>query len=415
LTEHKKQDLVDHLFRHQFGKMVAILTRIFGLTNLETIEDAVQDTFVSALKNWRKKIPDNPEAWLTQAAKNRTIDLLRKIKADTNRETTFESGAAAIRLNDMFLEHEIEDSQLRMIFTACHPNLKPIEQIVFALKSISGFSTKEISSALLVKEATIKKRLLRARQSIKANNISFSLPEDEIISNRIQSVLNVIYLIFNEGFHSGKKDILIRKDLCGEAIRLCKLLLKKVRYRNGSSYSLFALLCIHAARLESKVNEANELVDIENQDRSKWYMPLVDLGSNALMTSYEYNDQSSYAIEAAIALEHLKAKSFSDTNWRKIVELYHSLYELYPSENILLNKAIVHLQLKELDICKQLLDSFEAQSLEQRAYLYHATLAKYFIAIDNIIEAKSQYEIAYQLTNNNIEKQYLLKQIKSLN
>ena len=230
-----QEKVIDYLFRHQYGKMVAIFTRVFGLSNLETIEDAVQDTFIQAVHTWKDKLPENPEAWLTQAAKNRIIDLFRKVKADTTRIKQLESGPSAISLNDLFLDHEIEDSELRMIFIACHPSLNPKDQIAFALKTISGFSGKEIAAALLNKEETIKKRLARARKSIQENNIKFDFPSASEVSQRLDNVLQVIYLIFNEGFHSNRTDIVIRKELCGEAIRLCKIVMKKEALRKDSA------------------------------------------------------------------------------------------------------------------------------------------------------------------------------------
>jgi len=170
--------LIDHLFRHQYGKMVSVLTRIFGLSHLEMIEDAVQDTFASALLKWRTKLPENPEAWLTLAAKNRAIDLLRKTKAEDNRIQHLQTGPSAMVLSDLFLDHEIEDSQLRMIFTACHPLLNPKDQMAFALKTVSGFNTREIASALLTKEESIKKRLSRARKDIQKHQITFDFPDN---------------------------------------------------------------------------------------------------------------------------------------------------------------------------------------------------------------------------------------------
>jgi len=166
-----EQKIVDHLFRHQYGKMVAILANFFGLSHLEMIEDAVQDTFVKATLKWQESIPENPEAWLMQAAKNRVIDLIRQLQAEKKRFTKIASGPAAIQINEIFLDHEIEDSQLRMIFVACHPALSPEEQIAFALKTISGFSMKEIATALLLKDETIKKRLCRARRAIAEQGI----------------------------------------------------------------------------------------------------------------------------------------------------------------------------------------------------------------------------------------------------
>ena len=223
----KHPKLVDHLFRHHYGKMVSILTRIFGLSNIEIIEDAIQDTFAQALLKWRTQLPENPEAWLTRAAKNRAIDLLRRIKTSQKRFEAVASGSSAIHLDELFLDHEIEDSQLRMIFVACHPSLDIKEQIAFSLKTISGFNTREIASALLINEDTISKRLSRARKKISDNAISFSFPGPKEMPQRMDSVMHVIYLTFNEGFHSNNKEVLVRKDLCGEAIRLCKLLMKK--------------------------------------------------------------------------------------------------------------------------------------------------------------------------------------------
>ena len=188
--------MVDHLFRHHYGKMVAILTRFFGLSHIETIEDAIQDTFIKATLQWRKQQPDNPEAWLTKVAKNRTIDLLRSIKAEKNRVDKMTTGAASLQINELFLDHEIEDSQLRMIFVACHPSLKPKDQIAFALKTISGFNTKEIAASLLTNEKTIAKRIQRAIKTIINNGIQFVFPAPKQLDRRLNRVMEVIYLTF---------------------------------------------------------------------------------------------------------------------------------------------------------------------------------------------------------------------------
>lgn len=401
--------IVDHLFRHHYGKMVAILTRFFGLSNIETIEDAVQDTFIKASLQWRKQLPDNPEAWLTKVAKNRTIDLLRSIKAEKNRIDKIATGTSSILLNDLFLDHEIEDSQLRMIFVACHPRLKPKEQIAFALKTISGFSTREIAAALLTKEDTIAKRLNRARQTIVKNNIQFDFPPPNEVQDRLSRVMEVVYLTFNEGFHSTNKEKLIREDLCGEAIRLCKLLLKKEKFRSGSVYALFALLCFHASRLESKTNTANEIVDIRAQDRSKWYFPLIQMGNGAMNKAMEYEDISIYHYEAAIAAEHIKAKTFVDTNWEKILNWYIELQKLQPSTLNLLNIAIVNLQLHNFDSVKDILDKLPISDLEQREYLYYGCYAEYFVKRGDASLAISYLDKAILKTSNSLEKAYLQK------
>lgn len=409
--EHK---IVDHLFRHHYGKMVAILTRFFGLSHIETIEDAVQDTFIKATLQWRTQLPDNPEAWLTKVAKNRTIDLLRSIKAEKNRFQKVTSGVSSIQLNDLFLDHEIEDSQLRMIFVACHPSLKPKEQIAFALKTISGFSTKEIAAALLTKEDTIAKRLSRAKKSITVNNIAFDFPPPKELQNRLERVMEVIYLTFNEGYHSTNTEKLVREDLCGEAIRLCKLLLKKEKLRSGSLYALFALLCFHASRLESKTNALNEIVDIREQDRSKWHFPLIEIANRAMTKSSYYDDFSIYHYEAAIAFEHVKAKTFEETNWKNILRWYSKLHELQPTSFTLLNIAIVNLQLNELNTAKKVLEELGINDLGQRQYLYFGSYAEYYLKQGERDLAKSYFEKAISKTSNSLEKEYLRKKVERL-
>jgi RNA polymerase sigma-70 factor (ECF subfamily) len=403
------QRIVDHLFRHQYGKMVAILSRIFGLSHLELIEDAVQDTFVKATLQWRSTVPDNPEAWLTQAAKNRVIDLIRQINAQRKRQQKITPGAIALEISEFFLDHEIEDSQLRMIFVAGHPAFSREEQIAFALKTISGFSMKEIAAALLLKEETIKKRLSRARQKIKQQQVKLAYPHPEEIESRMSVVLQVIYLIFNEGFHSTKPDLLISKDLCGEALRLCKLLLVKEHFRRGSLYALFALCCFHASRLETKINTANEIVDLQYQDRTQWYKPLIVLGNQAMQKSFEYEERSVYHYEAAIAAEHLKANRFEDTDWPSILDLYQQLYELHPNDHVLLSMATIHLQTNQPEQAKSLLDRISSNNLNQREYLLHGGYAEYYTKTGDTKTALLEFDKAILSCSNDMEKAYLKK------
>ncbi len=404
-----EQKIVDHLFRHQYGKMVSVLTRIFGLAHLETIEDAVQDTFVKAMLTWRNQLPDNPEAWLTQAAKNRVIDLFRKLQTDQKRIPKIDSGPSVIALREMFLDTEIEDSQLRMIFTACHPALNPKDQLSFSLKTISGFSSREIASALLLKEETIKKRLHRARKAIREKSLSFEIPQGDQLPQRLHRVLEVLYLIFNEGFHSSRKDQLVRKELCGEAMRLCKMLLKNEFTNKTNTYALFALMCFQAARLDTKTNEHNELIDIKNQDRTKWFLPLIQLGNRAMSRAVETDEFTLYHYEAAIAAEHLKAPSFEQTDWDKILHWYDQLYALQSSPFILMNKSIIQLQQKKYDAAYALLQAIVPGELEQRAYLYYGTCAEYFSLKGQTNKAIDYFDKAIASVKNESEKQYLIK------
>ena len=405
---------IDHLFRHHSGKMVSVLTRIFGLSNLEIIEDAIQDTFLKASIQWRTKQPDNPEAWLTQAAKNRVLDIFRKLKAEQKHFPEIKSGIEAIAINELFLDSEIEDAQLRMIFTACHPSLDPKDRISFALKTISGFSTKEIASALLIKEETVKKRLSRARKTIQKKELSFKIPQGKQLPLRIESVLEVLYLIFNEGFHSNKKEVLIRKELCGEAMRLCKSLLKNKQTNISASYALFALMCFHATRLDAKINIENELLDLKNQDRNKWSFPLIQLGNAMMNKAVENNEFSSYHYEAAIIAEHIKAPNFKQTDWNKILQWYQYLYKLQPTNSHLLSMAVVCLQSENYVKANYYFEQINPEDLEQRSYLFYGAKSDYFLAIKNKKEALKYIDIALEKVTNGLEKEFLEKKKQKL-
>ena len=406
--------IIDHLFRHHYGKMVSILVKVFGLPHLQIIEDAVQDTFYKAVLSWRTKQPENPEAWLTKSARNRVIDILRKINADSKREQKVFSGTTTIAIQELFNEHEIEDSQLRMIFTACHPSIKPIDQIAFALKTISGFSTKEIASALLAKEETVKKRLSRARKKIVEESIAFSIPEGDEIDTRINRVHEVLYLIFNEGYHSNKESELVRKDLVLEAIRLCKLLVNKKIKHNTTSCAVLALMLFHTAKIEAKISDRGELINLEEQDRSLWNAKYIFLGNSYMNQAVSTEIFTSYHYEAAIIAEHLKAKNFESTDWNVILMWYKRLLILHPTSAIQLNIAIVYLQLKNLEEAFTILTEIDEKLLGQRAYIFHATWAEYLLIIGEKSSAIERYQQAIQQVNNQLELEFLKKKLQRL-
>ncbi len=386
--------------------MVAILSKIFGPSHLELIEDAIQDTFIKAALKWRTELPNNPEAWLTQAAKNRTIDLFRQISAQKEQKNKMIHGSATLELNDFFLDHEVADSQLRMIFLACHPSFKKEEQIVFALKCISGFSLREIAAALLQKEETIKKRIARTRKKIKEQELNLDYPSPTEIHNRLSGVLQIIYLIFNEGFHSTKEHALVDRDLCGEALRLCKHLLQKKSLRSGSVYALFSLLCFHASRLDAKTS-GQKVIDLRQQDRTQWYQPLINLGQEAFEKAFQFPDQSIYHVEAAIAREHIMAESFERTNWSNILTLYEEMYALMPTTSVLLSLVAVHIQMQQLDQAEEMLKKIDAEKLEKRKYLYHASYFEIYQKQKRLKKALHEIDKAISLCPNQMEKDHL--------
>ncbi|WP_299364766.1 sigma-70 family RNA polymerase sigma factor [Winogradskyella sp.] len=409
-----EQKDIDHLFRHHSGKMVSVLTRIFGLKHLDIIQDAVQDTFIKASISWRKEIPKHPEAWLTKAAKNRVVDIFRSLNTQRTHHSSIKRGTDAIAINELFLDSEIEDAQLRMIFTACHPKLDPRDRISFALKTVSGFSIKEISTALLTKEETIKKRLSRARKTIQNADIQFHIPRGKALHVRLESVMEVLYLIFNEGFHSNNKEQLIREDLCREAMRLCQLLLKREQTRTPETYALFALMCFHSARLKAKIGMNNEILDLKQQDRSLWHFPLIELGNTMMYKAVDTDAFSCYHYEAAIAAEHLRAKSFEDTDWNKILQWYEALNQLQPMSIYLLTIAVICVQIKQYNRAESYFQQINPDELEQRKYLFYAAKSDFYSERGNLELALKYLEIALESVNNTSEKDYLKKKYSLL-
>src|SRR6185312_15086391 len=257
--------LVDHLFRQEAGRMVAILTRLFGIHNLELAEDILQDTLQQALKDWSLGgIPGNPPGWLMVVARRKAINAIKREKfygsfAPDMDALLKSEWTAAYAIDNIFLEDEIKDSQLRMMFTCCHPALPPEAQIALTLKTLCGFSIPEIGTALLTSEANISKRLYRAKEKIRSEQIGFSVPSGKELIERLDSVLLVIYLLFNEGYNSASDRLTIRKDLCLEAMRLARLLMDTDLIRGYSSvYALLALMCFHAARFDARMDSNNE-------------------------------------------------------------------------------------------------------------------------------------------------------------
>ena len=405
--------IIDHLFRSEYGKMVSSLTRIFGVSNLEMVEDAVQDSFQKALTNWESNgIPDIPEAWLRTVAKNRVIDLLRKTNSAKEVDLKTMTGAHAIAINEVFSDHEIEDNQLRLLFTICHPSLKIQDQIIFALKTFSGFSRKEIASALLKSEENIKKSLTRARKNVFENNIAFEVPVASELLDRIKNVHLVLYLLFNEGFHSAGKDQLIRKDLVAEAMRLNELLI--TRYNDEISKALMALMCFHAARIDSKVSENNQLILLEAQDRSKWNYNLILKGHQYMTEAVVSGNYSRFHWEAAIAGEYVSNSKFDDIAWDKLIIYYSNLLALVPSAINQLNLCAIYLQIGNLEQSSALFESINIDDMKGRSYLYYSVGSEIWLKKKQIDKAQEFLESALLAVENKLESDLILAKLEKL-
>jgi len=409
--------LLDHLFRRSYAKYLAILVKHFGPDKLELLEDALQDTFAHATHAWREQLPERPEAWLTTAAKRRTIDLLRRYSATTarhKRASTDQPLSATVE--QLFLASEVADAELRMIFTVCHPSLKPQDQLAFALRCVSGFSGSEIASALLLKPDTVKKRLTRARATIRKRNIRFEVPTGSTLAKRMPRVLEVLYLIFNEGFHSASRERVVREELCGEAMRMCQQLLQATAIQDatGALTALMALMCFHAARLAAKVDDDGQLIDLKHQDRSKWHLPLVFRGNALMHEAVKRGSFSVYHYEAAIAAEHLRAESFAATDWTQIAGWYERLRTIAPSPMTDLSLAIVYIQNGNPVKSRQLLEGVELNALASRQYLYHGCWAEWHKAFGSSHDARQCLEKSLHAVVNEQERCYIQGKLDAL-
>lgn len=411
--------LVDHLFRYEAGKMIAVLTRLFGIHNLSMAEDVVQDAFVKAVQTWKfNALPENPSAWLMQVAKNKALDILRRKNLFDNYSKEFSKHIEEVSnefIDQVFLDTEIADSQLQLIFACCHPSLKEEDQIALTLKTISGFGVAEIAKALLTQEATIQKRLYRAKQFILKNNIQLEIPTGKDLLPRLETVYTVLYLIFNEGYNSTKADELIRKDLCAEAMRLCLLLSEHKAGGEPSTYALLSLMCFQASRFESRLDENSSIILLAQQDRSKWNKELINRGYYYLNHSSTGDHLTVYHVESAIAAEHCIAASFEQTNFERLLSLYDLLYEIKPTPVVQLNRAVVLSYTgRTAEAIEGVHEISNIQHFLQTQYMFNAVLGELYARNVQPQEAKAYFDTALKLTQSEAEKKLLREKLNAI-
>lgn len=413
--------LTEHLFRHESGKMVAILTKIFGIENLELSEDVVQETFVAAVQAWGLKgLPANPSAWLMQVAKNKTIDALRKNKfalqidfSDPEKQLLQSEYTLATQVEKFWQEDDIKDDLMRMMFACCHPELKPESQITLILKTLCGFSTAEIARAFISTEDTISKRIYRSKEFFRDRKIKPEFPALKELSNRTEAVLKTIYLIFNEGYNSSHSDELIRKDLLAQAMYLCKLLCDNPHTKTTQSFAAMALMYFHASRINSRISPEGEIILLDRQDRSRWDRQLVEAGNYWMNKAASGNSLSSYHIEAAVAYEHCAAQQFENTNWQRILAYYDLLIQIQPTAFVALNRiAVVYKLNGGAETLQQIQRSSFLKEWEKH-YIYYSLLGEIYSSTDTK-KAIANFEKAITLTQSEAEKRLLRRKIDGL-
>lgn len=411
--------VVDHLFRHEAGKMIATLTRILGFEHLQLAEDVVQDALLKAMQNWSfSGVPRNPSAWLMQVARNQALDTVRRqqnfrskeegIIAFFEQHSGSQTGPELVHFDD-----EIRDDQLRMIFACCHPELARESQVALTLKTLCGFGEEEIAAAFLTSTAAIAKRLVRARQRIREAEISLEIPAGNELSARLEAVLQTLYLLFNEGYKASHGDELIRRDLCDEAIRLTKLLVEHPTGNCPKTHALLSLMLLSGARLSARVDAEGNLLLLAEQDRSRWDKAMIQRGLAHLNQSAAGDEISEFHLQAGIAYCHCTALSYETTDWQRILTLYDILVETDRSPVVALNRAVAISRVRGPEAGLSALERISDRATLESYYLLHAVVAQFHFDLGHYREAAKHFERAQTLATVRSEQEFLAHRIRA--
>jgi RNA polymerase sigma factor (sigma-70 family) len=410
--------LVDHLYRHESGKLVAVLTRVFGTDNIELAEDVVQDSLVEAMKDWPYKgLPSDPSAWLYKVAKNKALNILNKEKYKRKYavEAAHQQGRWTHSSPDdhFFSKEQIQDDQLRMIFTSCHPSLSKDSQIALTLKTLCGFSISEIAHAFFTTDDTINKRLVRARQKIREARIPFEVPAAAEMEGRLEAVLETIYLVFNEGYSASSGDAIIRYELCEEAIRLAEMIALHPAIQNKSNvYATLALMLLNASRFASRMDKEGNIRTLAEQDRRLWNSSLMQKGFAYLEKSTESNVISTYHIMATISAYHCAAPDFESTDWKGILKLYDHLLFIDHSPLVKLNRSI---PLAKVEGAQKAIEELEQMKQDPSFTSYHllyATEGEFYFEMGDYSKAAEAFRKAIDYSPLQAERQLLQKKLE---
>jgi RNA polymerase sigma factor (sigma-70 family) len=412
-------DPYEHLFRRESGRMVATLTRIFGVHNLALAEDVVQDAFCRALEVWAfRGLPENPSAWLMATAKNRALDVLRRERTARTFAPELErfiqsEWTLAPAVEELFATHTIKDDLLRMMFSCCHPRLPEEAQVALVLHILCGFSIDEVANAFVSSHAAIEKRITRAKKMLAGSRYLFDVAAATEFSARLPAVQRALYLLFNEGYHGASPEMAVRVDLCHEAVRLAGLLLEHPLGQRPSSHALAALMYLDAARLPARVDPAGNLSSLFDQDRSLWNSPMIAEGQRLLDVSATGSDLTEYHVEAAIACVHATAHRAEETDWGRIVSLYDTLMTIRPSPVVALNRAIAIAQHQGP---KRGLEEIRgiagADRLAQYPF-YHAALGELELREGRHQIARDHFQAAVACARNPMERHFFEKRIEA--
>jgi RNA polymerase sigma-70 factor (ECF subfamily) len=409
--------VVEHLFRHEAGKMVAILTGIFGTEHLTLAEDVVQEALVRAMQTWPfYGIPQNPSAWIMRASRNLALDVVRREKVFREKEPEI------TRLMDrpgpspddvIFQEQEIADDRLRMMFVCCHPLVPMEDQVALALKTLCGFSIPEIAQAFLTTDAAIAKRLTRAKQKIRDAHIPFEIPAGEQLAERLDGVLQSLYLLFNEGYKASSGEKLVREDVCREAIRLTSLLAQHPAGNQPKTHALLALMLFNTARTASRVDEDGNLLRLQDQDRSQWDQAMIGRGMYHFAQSAAGEEITEYHLQAGVAACHCAAKDYESTDWSQILLLYDRLAQIDASPVVALNRAVAVAQVHGPKAGIEAVEKIKGRRALESYYLLHAVLGELESRMNQPKVAAGHFRKSLELTQSKTETAFLTKRLQA--
>jgi RNA polymerase sigma factor (sigma-70 family) len=406
-----QQELIPHLFRTEFSKIAAVLVKHLGIGHLEAAEDITSETFLSALETWSYKgIPENPTAWLYVVAKNKAKNYLSREKVFLKKIVPEIKQADGLEpeIDIDLSEKNISDSQLQMLFAICHPSIPPESQTGLALRILCGFGIDEIANAFLTNKETVNKRLYRAREKLRTENIPIEFPGKAELPARLDAVLMTLYLLFNEGYYSESHDVILREDLCFDAMRLVKLLIDHEPTNLPNVNALLSLMCFHASRFAARKNEKGEIILYEDQDESLWNRELITRGAYFLHLASTGNKLSRYHLEANIAYWHTIKEDTSD-KWENILQLYNHLLVLEYSPVAALNRTFVLSKVKGKETA---IEEAEKLKLTDNHY-YFTLLGELYTGIDHK-KAKENFEKAIALAKTNSDRQAIQKRLSAL-